>query len=168
MSRIVIVARTRMHSDHVCIGGHDLDCEFRGVRLLDRFGDYWSSDSPFVVGEVWNIRYRAKVGARPPHVEDVCVTDRHRMARVVDLKGLVLKYTRPWAGSPEVLFDGAVRCTPSGTAYISSGGPLPPFSTGYWVPDEANVRDEGTICVHGEGRRQAAHVGGRTGAAGAD
>jgi hypothetical protein len=135
MSRVVIVARTRMQGDHVCIGGHDLEHSFRGVRLLDRFGDHWTTASPFTVGELWNLDYRAKHSARPPHVEDVYVNGQQRMGQVPDLKGLVLRYARPWSGGPNVLFDGTVRSTPSRAAYIPPQGRLPRCSTGYWVPD---------------------------------
>jgi hypothetical protein len=65
MSRVVIVARTRMQHDRLCIGGHDLDNGFRGVRLLDKFGDHWPPDVPFSVGSLWRIRYR-RPSASPP------------------------------------------------------------------------------------------------------
>jgi len=140
MSRIVVVARTRMHGGHVCIGGHDLNRKFRGLRLLDRFGDHWPSDSPFLVGELWDMCYLEKGSARPPHVEDVCVMEYRRMGQAEDLKGLVLKHVRPWIGAPEVLFDGTARSTESGAAYIPSSGRLPRCSTGYWVPDKDLVQ----------------------------
>lgn len=140
MSRIVIVARTRMQNNHVCLGGHDLDRAFRGVRLLDPFGDHWTADSPFMVGDLWRIRYREKAGARPPHVEDVFAMEQQPMGRVPDLKRLVLKAAHPWEGGPEVLFGGTVQATPSGIAYIPEHGPLPRCSTGYWLPDDDLTR----------------------------
>jgi hypothetical protein len=136
MSRIVIVARTRMHGGHVCIGGHDLDRAFRGVRLLDELGDHFTDDSPFMVGDLWNIRYREKVSARPPHLEDVFALEYHPLGKVPDLKRLVLKAARPWAGGLDALFDGTVRTTPSGAAYIPTHGRLPRCSTGYWLPEQ--------------------------------
>lgn len=134
MSRVVIVARTRMRNDHVCIGGHDLDRGFRGVRLLDRFGRYWTSDSLFAVGEIWLLRYRTKPEAIP-HVEDVAVLEHRRVGPVLDLKALVLERARPWRGPPDALFDGTVRGAPSGTAYVPGKGRLPRGSTGFWLPD---------------------------------
>lgn len=134
MSKILIVARTRMQHDHVCIGGHDLDHHFRAVRLLDRFGGYWRSASPFVVGEIWDMRYRPKASV-PPHIEDVKVEKYRRLHPATDFRDLVQKNARPWIGAPEALFDETVRSTSSGTAYIPATGPLPGCSTGYWVPD---------------------------------
>jgi hypothetical protein len=140
MSKILIVARTRMQHDHVCIGGHDLDHNFRAVRLLDRFGGYWRSASPFAVGEVWDMRYQAKDSV-PPHVEDVKVEKYRRLQSATDFRDLVLKGARPWIGAPNVLFDATVQSTSSGTAYIPTDGPLPRCSTGYWVPDKDLARD---------------------------
>jgi hypothetical protein len=136
VSRIVIVARTRMHGGRVCIGGHDLTDRFRGVRLLDWYGDSWPIDSPFMVGELWDITYKPKISARPPHVEDVIVSEYQPFGQVEDLKALVLQHRRPWSGAPEVLFDGTVRRTDSGATYIPIKGRLPQCSTGYWQPDQ--------------------------------
>ena len=109
------------------------------MRLLDRFGNHWSSNSPFRVGEIWSMRYRERVSARP-HVEDVCVKEHRLMGRVAELKALVLERVRPWCGGPEALFDGTVRSTKAGTAYIPWKGPLPGCSTAYWAPDEDLIR----------------------------
>lgn len=136
MSRVVIVARTRMHGGHLCIGGHDLDDGFRGVRLLDRFGGYWMADAPFMVGETWELRYRPKASARPPHVEDAYVNAQERIGKIQDLRTLVLQRGRLWKGSLNAVFEGTVCTTPGGSAYIPSGGRLPRCSTGYWVPGE--------------------------------
>jgi hypothetical protein len=155
MSKVVIVARTRMQHEKVCIGGHDLDRDFRSVRLLDRYGGYEAPDLPFLVGEVWDIRYSPKNSARPPHVEDVYINDKRRIGRVPDLKALVLKCTHPWEGGPEMLFDGTVRGTPGGGGYIPMHGMLPGCSTGYWLPDrELSVQVRGTrvrVAYKGDG-----------------
>lgn len=140
MSKVLIVARTRMQRDHVCIGGHDLDHHFRSVRLLDRFGGYWRNASPFAVGEIWDMRYQPKAST-PPHIEDVKVEKYRRLRAAIDFRDLVLQSARPWTGAPDALFDKAVRSTSSGTAYIPAGGPLPGCSTGYWVPDDDLVQE---------------------------
>jgi hypothetical protein len=139
MNRIVIAGRTRMQHGHLCIGGHDLDRNFRGVRLLDRFGGHWSSDCPFQVGDVWSVRYIQKVSARKPHVEDVFVMDQRPLRPVPDLKELVLSRSTPWQGDPATLYGGTVRHTRSGSLYVPERGPLPPCSTGYWQPDHPLV-----------------------------
>jgi len=134
MSRIVIVARTRMQHGDVCIGGHDLDRAFRGVRLLDRFGLHFKDDSPFQIGDLWNIRYRDRL-CKPPHLEDVFVMEQRRLEPVPDLRQLIRRVAHPWTGPPAALFDGTTQSTASGASYIPAKGPLPKCSTGYWLPD---------------------------------
>lgn len=135
MNRVVIVARTRMYHDHVCLGGYDLDSKFRPVRLLTKFGDHFTSDSPFGIGQLWQVRYIAKVSARPPHVEDVFAMEYRHVGEVEDLKELVLQHVHPWSGTHTELFDGLTRMSGSGSCYVPEQGPLPRRSTGYWVPD---------------------------------
>lgn len=139
-----------MQGDRVCIGGHDLDDRFRSIRLLDPFGHAWSDDVPFAVGQVWDVTYWKKASAQPPHVEDVYVKDYRPVARARDfpatdiptrdLKALVLKHRSPWTGGPSEVFEGTIRSTKSGTAYIPGKGRLPRCSTGYWVPEQALER----------------------------
>jgi hypothetical protein len=145
MNRVVIVGRTHMHHGQLCIGGHDLDRNFRGVRLLDRFGGHWPGDCQFQVGDVWSIRYTEKISARKPHVEDVFVMDQLRLQPVPDLKSLILRRISPWKGGPSTLYGGSVRSTRSGSVYVPERGTLPSCSTGYWQPDRtlvpASLRD---------------------------
>jgi hypothetical protein len=139
MTRVVIAARTRMRHDHICVGAHALDghfkSRFRSMRLLDKYGDHWRIDSPFHVGDIWEIRYDEKVSARPPHVEDVFVMEYRPIGREENLKDLVLRYRRPWSGGPDALFDRTLRATEHGGGYIPKKGPIPRCSTGYWLPD---------------------------------
>lgn len=126
-----------MRHRQLCIGGHDLDRNFRGVRLLERFGDHWPADCAFQVGDVWAIRYTEKVSARRPHVEDVFVMEHRCLQPVPDPKSLILRHISPWHGAPSALYDGTVRVTPSGSVYVPERGPLPACSTGYWQPDRS-------------------------------
>lgn len=161
MKRVVIAGRTRMRDDCLCIGGHDLDDRFRSVRLLDKFGDHWPSDSAFRVGDVWAIRYQRKGSARPPHVEDAFVMEHRHVARVDDLKSLVLRHRQPWAGGPEVLFDGTVRNSGRGSAYIPKHGRLPGCSTGYWLPDEdlaPRILESGRVRVESTGKSAISRI----------
>jgi hypothetical protein len=135
MSRVVIAGRTHMQHDRLCVGGHDLDDRFRGVRLLDKFGDHWPLDAPFTVGSLWRIRYRPKVSARRPHVEDVFVLEQDPLGAVSDLKALVLSRVKPWEGGPDALYSGTLRETAHGSGHVPVRGLLPGCSTGYWLPD---------------------------------
>lgn len=129
-----------MSRDYVCIGGHDLDNGFRSIRLLDPFGDNWTTASKFMVGEIWNIEYR-KMNNKPPHVEDVRVDDFQALGAKCNLRALVLEHALPWTGSPEMVFERLVRRTAAGTAYIPATGIPPSCSTGYWLPGDDLLRE---------------------------
>ncbi len=57
MSRVLIVSRTRMNKGRVCVGGHDLDRDFRSVRLLTPSGMNMPEEKPLVIGEIWELDY---------------------------------------------------------------------------------------------------------------
>jgi hypothetical protein len=134
MSRVLIVARTRMRNSRVCVGGHDLDADFRSVRLLRSDGSNMFETSPLAVGDIWAMEYRDSPGLHAPHLEDVLVAKGAHVNEVERLERFLRKNTSPWRGNPRLLFDGTVAATPSGTAYVPNEGPLPERSTGYWIP----------------------------------
>jgi hypothetical protein len=137
MSRVLIVSRTRMNKGRVCVGGHDLDRDFRSVRLLTPSGMNMPEEKPLVIGEIWELDYTDHDDLDPPHVEDVLVTGGKRVDVIPrgELAAYLAERVTPWNGSPEVLFDGTVAATPSGRVYVPDDGPLPTHSTGYWTPD---------------------------------
>lgn len=131
----MVVARTRMRHNHVCIGGHDLDQGFKGVRLLDLFGDHHTESSTFSVGDVYEVDYLPSESARRPHVEDVYVRTSARIGAIDGLLAFLSARVHPWAGGPSVLFDGMLHVTSHGAGYVPVNGPKPGRSTGYWTPD---------------------------------
>jgi len=73
MSRVLIVSKTRMRGDHVCVGGHDLDESMSSIRLLQPDGTNMPAGTRFEIGQVWDLDYEPATDIRPPHVEDVFV-----------------------------------------------------------------------------------------------
>jgi hypothetical protein len=138
MSRVLIASRTRMNSGRVCVGGHDLDDDFRSVRLLTPSARNMPEDKPLKIGDIWELDYAAREDPDPPHVEDVLVSGGKRVDAVAlkDLAAYLSERVTPWTGSSEELFDGTVVATPSGRVHVPEEGPLPNHSTGYWTPDE--------------------------------
>jgi len=53
MIEIIIVSKTKMQNNHVCIGGITKDGLF--VRLLDENGYNHLNTVDFKIGQVWNI-----------------------------------------------------------------------------------------------------------------
>jgi hypothetical protein len=135
VSRVLIVSRTRMRHERVCVGGHDLDHGFRSLRLLRSDGTNMLEKTALVIGDIWELDFRDRPGVQPPHVEDVLVESGKRVDRVRGLEAFLRERVDPWRGPPEQLFDGHVEGTPSGTAYVPNEEPLPRQSTGYWTPD---------------------------------
>ena len=140
MSKILILSKTKMQENRVCVGGVDLDNRC-SIRLLDRNGHHETVDEcPYDLLSVWDIEY-TRIHRRPaPHLEDVKVTKRHNTNRSVDPAEL-LKLTnyniRIYDNLPiQETFSGKLLSTEGGSFYISEEGGIPNFSTCFWVCDK--------------------------------
>lgn len=142
MERVLIVAKTHMGKDLACVSGLTRQTN-HGIRLLTAHGRHQPSDTPFEVGQVWEINYKPARHPTPPHVEDVQVTNQKYIGRQADMRATLLSRVRPWQGQPGQLYYGLLSFAQNGSAYISRHGAIPPCSTGYWLPD----RDLTLTCV---------------------
>jgi hypothetical protein len=142
VSRVLIVSRTRMNQGRVCVGGHDLDDDFRSLRLLTKTGMNLREDLAIAPGEVWELEYVDHEEPDPPHVEDVLVDNGKRVETFSpeQVRALITEHDTPWTGPPDVLFDGLVTATPNGRVYVPGGDELPSRSTGYWIPDAELIK----------------------------
>jgi hypothetical protein len=124
-----------MRQGRICVGAHDLD-SFRSLRLFRNDGTYLGEDALLEIGEIWELEYTDRPGATPPHLEDVLVEagSATRRGREQDLGHLVLARDTVWRAVP-ALFDGRLRFTSAGSAYVPAEGPFPTRSTGYWLID---------------------------------
>jgi hypothetical protein len=131
-----------MNQGRVCVGGHDLDRDFRSLRLLTKGGMNIKEDAGIDVGEIWELDYKDHPEPDPPHIEDVLVSENKRIETLPldEVRALILENETPWAGSPAALFDRTVAGTPNGRVYVPGEGPLPSRSTGYWIPDDEIVK----------------------------
>ncbi len=130
--RVLIVAKTRMQQG-ICVsalarGSH------KSLRLRTADSSCQPEDTPFKIGQVWDIEYRRADHIVPPHVEDVCVCKQRYVGQQAKLREILLQRMTPWQGGPEALFDGLLEIR-NMTAYIGHTKGLPPGSTGYWLPD---------------------------------
>lgn len=131
-----------MNQGRVCVGAHDLDAEFRSLRLLTKSGMNLREEDDIGPGEIWELDYTPHAEPDPPHVEDVLVGSGRRIEKVSadELRKTILDHESPWAGSSEELFERTVAGTPNGRLYVPSEGPLPTRSTGYWMPDAELIK----------------------------
>jgi hypothetical protein len=131
--RVLVVARTRMKGDRVCVGGIDLDTG-RSVRLLGSDGRNLSEDHEIRPGEVWTLVHEElRRSLEPPHVEDIVVRRGHKDADVSDLRAAILSVWQPWDCDLDDIFEGRLSATDNGTGFVAEGDPLPACSTGFWV-----------------------------------
>lgn len=127
-----------MNQGRVCVGGHDLDEDFRSVRLLTKGATYIKESAGIDVGEIWELDYVERPEIVPPHIEDVLVGEASRVETlaIADVRDLILDKETPWRGAPDSIFDKTVTATESGRVYVPDSPSLPSRSTGYWLPDE--------------------------------
>lgn len=137
---VLIVSRTRMSGNHICVGAIELGSS-RSLRLIPQYGYNWPSAAPFQPGQAWSLTYTPRQNPRPPHVEDVVVTAQSRSTHLdpanlrIELMSRQAAFQadgRWWAGNPSVLFQGMTGRTGNGSRYIEAN--VPTVSTGFWVP----------------------------------
>ena len=132
--KVLVVARTRMGGDRVCVGGLALN-DGASLRLLGSDGGNLRETNPIRPGEVWDLSYRPRDEVKPPHTEDVIVSHGKMVERASDMKAQILGLTPPWEGAVESIFDRRLTTTEAGRAYLAPNGPMPSGSTGFWVAD---------------------------------
>jgi hypothetical protein len=135
----VIVGKTNMNGAR-CVGG--ITFQGTNVRLLDAAGRNQPVNTPFEVGQIWDLDFAPRQNCRPPHVEDVLVAAAAAGGVQQNLRDWILAHDQPWIGSVYELFGGLVAFTNNGSGYISDGTGLPARSTGFWIPDAPLTRDD--------------------------
>ncbi|PHQ29390.1 dual OB domain-containing protein [Leeuwenhoekiella nanhaiensis] len=134
---VIIVSKTHM-SNAACVGG--ILANGRFVRLLNSDGYNQDSDTDLEVGDVFTITFSERTDKRPPHVEDILVYSlEHKFSfpsieKMVDYLTVKLK-VRIWKGSPDILFDGKLNWTNSGSGYINEENGICKNSVGFWISD---------------------------------
>lgn len=134
MVRVLIVAKTRMGSSTVCVGGLDLETN-RNIRLLGADGSKQQRSTRFEVGQVWDINYHACENITFPHSEDVIVESSHYLVQQPGLRDFLMQRIQPWIGGLHELFDGML-VTQNRHCYITRSHRVPEASTGFWIPDK--------------------------------
>jgi len=131
---VLIVAKTRMSSSSVCVGGIALESK-KSVRLLPREQLNQPSDTPLAIGQIWEMQFTPVFDVLPPHLEDVFVNAQSFVRTQPNLKQFLLNTITPFEGAPENLFGGAIHFMDSGRGYVDKAK-TPRFSTCFWIPDQ--------------------------------
>jgi len=144
--KVIMVAKTRMGERYCCVGGLELDSR-QSVRLLQSNGYNQPVDTPFEVGQIWDLEFDRRKDATPPHVEDVLVRSGRQVGEEPNLLEYLLQRIKPLRGDPKALFDGLLWSTEGGSGYISEAGGIPAQSVGFWMPNMTLTRaDYGEKC----------------------
>ena len=131
--RCLIVSKTEAGRE-VCVGA--LAADRSNLRLTEHpWSHFLPADTPYAIGQVWELSYTAREDVAPPHVEDVLVTSRELSREVPDMAELLAGLVTPWQGGVNSLFDGKIRGpTTNGSLYIQDN--IPDQSVGFWIPNE--------------------------------
>lgn len=134
---VIIVSKTHM-SNAACVGGVAGNGSF--VRLLNKNGYNQDLDTSLKIGDVWTIEFVEHPNKRPPHIEDILVTNMTFKFSFDSVKKMV-EYLKEklkvkiWRGSPDILFDGKLNWTENGSGYINEENGISDNSVGFWIPD---------------------------------
>ena len=141
MKRVLVLSKTKMQDNRVCVGGVDLDNRC-SVRLLDYSGHHESIElCPYNLLDIWEVEY-CKTNRRPaPHLEDVNVIRRQRVNENIDASNLLNILSNGGVniynkGSLFSAFDGKLCSGGSHSLYINHNNGVPDHSTCFWVSDK--------------------------------
>ena len=152
MVQVLIVAKTEMGKG-VCLGGLVLNTD-QSVRLLpwdpSRFSH--SMDTPFNLGDIWDLELEEVPNKNPPHTEDIRIKGfQERYIQTIpksELKDFLLKRVDAPFVHPSALFDGLIRFTSYNPqtggckGYVDPADGLPGYSTGFWRFDQPLYKHE--------------------------
>lgn len=140
---VLIVGKTRMgNTGRVCVGG--LTKGGASVRLMNQnCSSSYSTQSPYEIGDIWELSYEPCGERRPPHVEDVAVTASKKIGQSKDIVADIGSRSQSvWNGPISELFQGCVQFTGTGSPYINESD-VPDNATGFWIPDKDLVLEHG-------------------------
>lgn len=149
MGKVLIVSKTKMANDKVCVGGVDIDKKC-SIRLLDEYGYHETlSECPFNIWDIWNVGYHSSNQRPAPHVEDVNVFFRKKSGvlkrELRDPRAfakLLQQLNVPvFSGGLRNCFGGKLKCTQYGTLYINEED-IPSYSTCFWICDKPVNRSD--------------------------
>jgi hypothetical protein len=156
VKQVLIVGRTKMWGDRVCIGALTQDGE--NLRLMNKFcASTYPAESPYVVGEFWEIEYTPCGAQIPPHVEDVSVARSKKLGESGNVAADISARAVIWKGGIECLFDGKLGFTQNGSAFISPGD-VSTGATGFWMPN-TDIELRGTAYTPIDDYRHLKYVG---------
>jgi len=157
MTKILIVAKTRQGRG-ACIGGITFDG--RSVRLIAANAETdEQAGMEYEVGEVWEVAFSPAAEITPPHIENMIVRSKRRLAPMTEPEAFIQRLMAPKTGGIDVLYDGLTQATQLDALYLVERSGVPAYSTMFWRPDQPLRRDDDSKRIR---YRYPTEDGGRT------
>lgn len=129
---VLIVAKTKW-GQYFCVGAIEISTQ-KFLRLMDFNGGYQPINTPFKIGQVWDVDY-LNVPGRPPHIEDVIVKAKTLEGDVANLKEYISLNFPIWKGDPNKLFESKLSWK-NASGFLNNPSDLPANSVGFWICDK--------------------------------
>lgn len=136
----LILSKTHTRTE-ACVGGIVIDT-LRPIRLMNGPGEYQPGDTPFSVGQIWDIEFKENPD-KAPHIEDVIVSSRKYLRNIESIFAFISENCQILKGSPLVLYDELLKWTGSGSGYICERNGVPNTSVGFWISDRDLIYENG-------------------------
>lgn len=131
-STVLIVARTQMGQQRICVGAYDLDRR-ANIRLLTASGENQTSAFPGHVGDAYVARY-SKKAITPPHTEDVCLQQYEAVTNPSEVRRNFVQLVNVIDGPLNACFSGML-VSPAGSAMGIGRSAIPDHSVCLWRCD---------------------------------
>ncbi len=132
--KTLIVAKAHM-SQGACIGGVTITGQNVRLLLPGTFAPH-PANTPYAVGDVWELELGPAPAIKLPHGEDVVVLRGRKLYTADNLLTRIRKLAHPWQGGLTTLFAGYLQTAANGSTYIAQSSGLPPMSVGFWLADK--------------------------------
>lgn len=137
---VLIVAKTRMKNGFCCVGGLNLN-DLTNLRLLTADGNNQRENTSFMVGQIRDMDYTNRSNVIPPHIEDVLVEGSSIVAHIRHLAPFLNRHAPICRESLDLLFNGKLQVTESGSGFISNQAGVPNGSVCFWETPYLLERD---------------------------
>lgn len=144
MSKVLIVSKTKMAQQKVCVGGIDIE-KRRSIRLMNENGYHETlEECPYNIFDIWDLKYIATSTRPLPHSsEDVNVLQCQKLGilkKDTDVIDLLKKMgLNIYNGRLDTVFNGCLKSTDNGSLFISQPK-IPNHSTCFWICDQDIAR----------------------------
>jgi hypothetical protein len=133
---VLILSKTKYGTTQVCVGGICISNK-QFVRLLNPGGYYQPADTPFNIGDIWDIDFTVNTRRTEPHNEDVTIRNQRFVRKIYQLETYIKGMGVPiWRNNISNIFEGKILWQRNGKGYFSENVKnYPSHSVGFWISD---------------------------------